>query len=122
MPYILCLVFTRTHNSTKEHKDDKIAAVILLGVFAFEHRSSLSKDNAKLVAMALMDVVKSDTARRLCPPIRPRLWPIITVGACTAPSSPYTPKAVTYHYCRCMIGHSLGRVDISCFVTTFPFI
>ena len=46
--------------------------------------------------------------------------------ACTATLSPYTPKAVAYHvqshYCRFMIGHSLGRMDISNFLTTFPFI
>ena len=61
-------------------------------------------------------------ARHLCPPIRPRLWPIMhgtfvplyAQGcdlSCTAPLFPYTPKAVTYHeqphYCRFMIGHSL---------------
>ena len=43
-------------------------------------------------------------ARRLCPP-------------------PHTPKAVTYHeqshYCRFVIGHSLGRMDISFFLPHF---
>ena len=36
---------------------------------------------------------------------------------------PHTPKAVTYHeqshYCRFMIGHSLGRMDISFFLPHF---
>ena len=40
--------------------------------------------------------------------------------------SPHTPKAVTYHeqshYCRFMIGHSLGRMDISYFLTKIPFV
>ena len=44
---------------------------------------------------------------------------------CTAPLSPHTPKAVTYHeqsqHCRFMIGHSLGRMGSSYFLTTFPF-
>ena len=44
----------------------------------------------------------------------------------TAVLSPHTPKAVTYHaqshYCRFMIGHSLGRMNISYFLTTFPFL
>ena len=44
----------------------------------------------------------------------------------TAPLFPHTPKGVTYHeqshYCRFMIRHSLGRMDISYFLTTFPFI
>eukprot|EP00039_Didymoeca_costata_P022042 m.3554 g.3554 ORF g.3554 m.3554 type:complete len:1194 (-) comp2786_c0_seq2:201-3782(-) len=46
----------------KQHSDDKIAAVILLGVLAFEHRSALSRDNAILVSSALMEIVQSDTA------------------------------------------------------------
>ena len=53
---------SRMPNSAKEHSDDKIAAVVLLGVIAFEHRASLKRENAKLVALALMDIVKSDTA------------------------------------------------------------
>ena len=53
-----------------------------------------------------LEIDSSVTVRRLCPR--------------------HTPKAVTYHeqshYCRFMIGHSLGRMDISYFLTTFPFI
>ena len=48
--------------------------------------------------------LQAGAARRLCPP--------------------HTPKGVTYHeqshYCRFMIGHGLGRMDISYFLTTFP--
>ena len=44
----------------------------------------------------------------------------------TPPLCPHAPKAVTYHeqshYFRFMIGHSLGRMDLSYFLTTFPFI
>ena len=44
----------------------------------------------------------------------------------TASFFPHTPMAVTYHeqshYCRFMIGHSLGCMNISYFLTTFPFI
>ena len=44
-----------------------------------------------------------------------------------APLSPNTPKAVcdlscTSRYCRFMIGHSLGRMDVFYFLATFPFI
>ena len=39
--------------------------------------------------------------------------------------APLSPKAVTYHdqsrYCRFVIGHSLGRMDSSYLLTTFPF-
>ena len=58
------------------------------------------------------------------------VWVAMITMAClacgTAPSSPHTPNTVTYHeqsrYCRFMIGHSLGRMYISYFLTTFPFI
>ena len=48
----------------------------------------------------------------------------------TAPLSPCTYSNVTYdvptagrpNYCRFMIGHCLGRIDISYLLTTFPFI
>ena len=58
-----------------------------------------------LVTMPLKRARLYNTARRLCPP--------------------HTPKTVPYHeqshYCRFMIGHSLGCMDISCFLATFPF-
>ena len=44
----------------------------------------------------------------------------------TAPLPPHTPKAVAYHeqshYCRFMIGHSLGRMYISYFIITISLI
>jgi hypothetical protein len=52
----------RLPTSTKEHSDDKIAAVILLGVLGFVHKKALDRDTAKLVASTLMEIVKSETA------------------------------------------------------------
>ena len=44
---------------------------------------------------------------------------------CVRHLSYHAPKAVTYHeqshYCRFMIGHSLGRIDTSYFLTAFFF-
>ena len=45
-------------------------------------------------------------------------WPEhVLLDEAKAPLSPNTPKAVTYHaqshYCGFMIGHSLGRIDMS---------
>ena len=58
-------------------------------------------------------------------PLLPAFAPPYAQGA-GAKTHLHTPKAMTYreqsHYCRFMIGHSLGRMDIPCFLTTFPFI
>ena len=52
----------RLPTSAKEHSEDKIAAVILLGVLAFVHKKALDRDTAKVVASTLMEIVKSETA------------------------------------------------------------
>ena len=59
-----------------------------------------------LLPRALTNILRTDRRRRAPAP----------AASCTAPLSPYTPKAVTYHEqshnCRFVMGHSLGRMGI----------